>query len=101
VVELLVPELQRRGIYWNDYAVPGGTLRENMFAEKGASSVASDHPAYRFKWNIREKNWPSAWDLRKNKLEAAAQAASESNGLEKDAGKAEIKGTVVVVDGSS
>ncbi|KAH6664853.1 luciferase-like domain-containing protein [Halenospora varia] len=30
VVELLVPELQRRGVYWEDYPVPGGTLRENM-----------------------------------------------------------------------
>ncbi|KAL6411576.1 putative xenobiotic compound family protein [Ilyonectria robusta] len=42
IVELLVPELQRRGIYWNDYDVPGGTLRENVLG-KGNSRLRSDH----------------------------------------------------------
>jgi Luciferase-like monooxygenase len=101
VVELLVPELQRRGIYWNDYAVPGGTLRENMFAEKGASSVGADHPAHQFKWSVRETNWPSAWDLRRNKLEASQRASGESNGVEKPLEKAEVKESIVVVNGSS
>jgi hypothetical protein len=97
----LVPELQRRGIYWSDYAVPGGTLRENMFAEKGACYVASDHPAYKFKWNVRENKWPSAWDLRINKLEAAQRLASQTNGVEKDIEKTKSRETVVVVDESS
>ena len=101
MVELLVPELQRRGIYWNDYAVPGGTLRENMFAEKGASSVAPDHPAYKFKWNIRENNWPSAWDLRINKLEAAQGVASQTNGVETHLEKTEPTEAIVVANGSS
>lgn len=42
IVELLVPELQRRGIYWDDYEVPGGTLRENAQG-KGNSHLRSDH----------------------------------------------------------
>ncbi|CAI7607994.1 unnamed protein product [Penicillium pancosmium] len=29
VIRLLLPELQRRGLFWSDYAVKGGTFREN------------------------------------------------------------------------
>lgn len=75
VVELLVPELQKRGVYWNDYAVPGGTLRENMFSEKGASSVDAAHPAYKFKWNVRETNGVSAWNSRVNAWEEEQKLA--------------------------
>ncbi len=49
IVDLLVPELQRRGIYWNDYEVPGGTLREN-FNGKGQSKVRKDHVGSTFKY---------------------------------------------------
>jgi hypothetical protein len=44
VVELLVPELQRRGLMWQDYAVPGGTFRENIHCKPGQSYLAPDHP---------------------------------------------------------
>ncbi|KAK5124174.1 hypothetical protein LTR85_001877 [Meristemomyces frigidus] len=47
VVELLVPELQKRGIYWNDYDVPGGTFRENLL---GTKHLRDDHYASNFKW---------------------------------------------------
>lgn len=49
IVELLVPELQRRGIYWDDYEAPGGTLRENAQG-KGNSRLREDHvgSTYRF-----------------------------------------------------
>jgi hypothetical protein len=50
VVEMLIPELQRRGIYWMDYAVPGGTMRENMYEVKGASRLPDDHYGSSFKW---------------------------------------------------
>ena len=43
VVDLLIPELQRRGMYWLDYPKPGGTLRENM-SGKG-SRLPDNHPA--------------------------------------------------------
>ncbi|CAG9984426.1 unnamed protein product [Clonostachys byssicola] len=42
IVELLVPELQSRGIYWDDYDAPGGTLRENAQG-KGNSRLRTDH----------------------------------------------------------
>ena len=51
IVELLVPELQRRGLYWEDYPVPGGTLRENIYSSPGKPFLAEDHPGSKFKWN--------------------------------------------------
>ncbi|RDW85973.1 luciferase-like protein [Coleophoma crateriformis] len=51
LVELLVPELQRRGIYWDDYAAPGGTMRENFYAKPGQCHLPDDHPSTQFRWN--------------------------------------------------
>jgi hypothetical protein len=45
VVEMLVPELQRRGVYWMDYPVPGGTFRENMYFGEASPRLPDDHPA--------------------------------------------------------
>lgn len=50
VAELLIPELQRRGIFWNDYAVPGGTYRENLTETKGQREPRQDHPAAAMIW---------------------------------------------------
>lgn len=55
LVELLIPELQRRGIYWQDYAAPGGTLRENMQNKPGQPLAAQDHPAAKLRWD--KVNW--------------------------------------------
>lgn len=51
VVELLVPVLQERGLMWKDYAVPGGTYRENMYVKPGKSFPAQSHPASRFHYS--------------------------------------------------
>jgi hypothetical protein len=51
VVELLIPELQRRGIYWKDYAFPGGTFRENMQVKPGEPLLPDDHPDAKLRWN--------------------------------------------------
>jgi hypothetical protein len=51
LVELLIPELQRRGIYWSDYPAPGGTLRENMQMRPGQPLAAEDHPAAKLRWD--------------------------------------------------
>ncbi|MFB9378248.1 LLM class flavin-dependent oxidoreductase [Kineococcus gynurae] len=45
IVEHVVPELQRRGVYPTDYE--GETLRENIFG-KGQARLRDDHPAARF-----------------------------------------------------
>lgn len=50
VIELLVPELRRRGIFWDDYAVPGGTYRENVYEKAGQAEPPPDHPAAAMIW---------------------------------------------------
>jgi hypothetical protein len=50
VAELLIPELQRREIFWNDYAVPSGTYRENLTETKGQNEPRQDHPAAAMIW---------------------------------------------------
>ncbi|WPH01675.1 Hypothetical protein R9X50_00452600 [Acrodontium crateriforme] len=50
VIELLIPELQRRGIFWHDFAVPGGTYRENLFEAPGQREPFPDHPAAKMIW---------------------------------------------------
>ena len=55
VIDLLIPELQRRGIYWTDYAVPGGTYRENLTETKGQREPRPDHPAAAMIWRAPER----------------------------------------------
>jgi alkanesulfonate monooxygenase SsuD/methylene tetrahydromethanopterin reductase-like flavin-dependent oxidoreductase (luciferase family) len=51
VVEFLVPELQRRGLMQTEYAVPGGTLRENLLREPGQTHLRKDHYGDTFAWD--------------------------------------------------
>ena len=60
VVELLVPELQRRGIYWSDYAAPGGTARENISSKPGEPLLAKAHPGAKVRWNAPQPGVPGA-----------------------------------------
>ncbi|KAH8703157.1 putative xenobiotic compound monooxygenase, DszA family [Talaromyces proteolyticus] len=50
IIELLLPELRKRGLFWNDYAVQGGTYRENFFGKQGQSGPRDDHPAAKYRW---------------------------------------------------
>jgi hypothetical protein len=56
LVELLVPVLQERGIMWKDYAVPGGTFRENLRREPGAKILPQNHPGAQFRYEILNAN---------------------------------------------
>jgi hypothetical protein len=67
VVDLLRPELVRRGLLWEDYDHPGGTFRENLLGQKG---LADDHYGASFKWGTEK-----------------AAAAAESKGPKVDAPK--------------
>ncbi|KAH3679457.1 hypothetical protein WICMUC_001002, partial [Wickerhamomyces mucosus] len=49
IVDLIIPELQKRGLFWKDYPVKGGTFRENTFG-KGQTFLHEDHPAYALRW---------------------------------------------------
>lgn len=57
LVELLVPELQRRGLMWDDYTVPGGTYRENLLNTPGHPGVPEGHPAYKFRYEILKRKY--------------------------------------------
>ncbi|KAJ9139082.1 Alkanesulfonate monooxygenase [Pleurostoma richardsiae] len=50
VIQHLIPVLRKRGTFWDGYAVPGGTYRENLRGEKGAARPPADHPAARYHW---------------------------------------------------
>ena len=54
IIALLLPELRRRGVLWEDYAVPGGTLRENYFARPGGRRLADSHPGAKYFWKAGE-----------------------------------------------
>jgi alkanesulfonate monooxygenase SsuD/methylene tetrahydromethanopterin reductase-like flavin-dependent oxidoreductase (luciferase family) len=45
-IDLVVPELQRRGLVWNDYE--GDTLRESIY-EPGQIRLRDDHPGARYR----------------------------------------------------
>jgi len=44
VVELSVPEMQKRGLIWDGYHVPGGCFRENLQNTPGQHHLGKDHP---------------------------------------------------------
>jgi alkanesulfonate monooxygenase SsuD/methylene tetrahydromethanopterin reductase-like flavin-dependent oxidoreductase (luciferase family) len=50
IIELLLPELRRRGLFWEDYAVKGGTLRENMYGQRGQSRLPEAHTGAKYFW---------------------------------------------------
>lgn len=54
VIALLIPELRRRGVFWDDYVVPGGTLRENYLGRPGANRLADNHPGAQYFWKAGE-----------------------------------------------
>lgn len=50
MVTLLRPVLLERGLIFEDYAVPGGTFRENLLRQPGQQTLRSDHYGSRFKF---------------------------------------------------
>lgn len=52
-----MPVLQKRGILWDDYTVPGGTYRENLLDTPGHPGVPDGHPAAQFKYNILKEQY--------------------------------------------
>lgn len=54
IIHLLLPELRKRGRFWDDYAVPGGTIRENYFGEKGSNRLAETHRGAQYFWRAGE-----------------------------------------------
>jgi FMN-dependent oxidoreductase (nitrilotriacetate monooxygenase family) len=55
LIEFLIPELKNRGLIWDDYAVPGGTLRENYLGVKGRNRLSETHPGANYFWKAGEE----------------------------------------------
>lgn len=51
IIDLLVPELRKRGLFWDDYTVKKGTYRENLYSKEGQSGPPADHPAAKYRWH--------------------------------------------------
>ena len=60
IVNLLVPELRSRGMFWSEYAVPGGTHRENFYQRRDQTGPLPEHVAakYRCKAGIDKEQHP-------------------------------------------
>lgn len=56
IIEDLLPVLQKRGLFWDDYTVDGGTYRENLYGKKGVSRPPPDHPAAQYHWKAEYKS---------------------------------------------
>ncbi|KAH7137928.1 luciferase-like domain-containing protein [Dendryphion nanum] len=50
VIELLIPELRKRGLFWEDYTVQGGTYRENFYRNEGQTGPLERHVGSRYRW---------------------------------------------------
>lgn len=50
IIRLLLPELKRRGLFWDDYAVLAGTYRENFYARRGQTGPLDEHVASKYRW---------------------------------------------------
>ncbi len=80
-VELCVPVLQERGIMWKDYAVPGGTFRENLRREKGVRYPIETHPAAAFLYdNLKKEFADENGDIFINRVEEKV-SAKEGSGV--------------------
>ncbi|KAF2786371.1 Nitrilotriacetate monooxygenase component A/pristinamycin IIA synthase subunit A [Melanomma pulvis-pyrius CBS 109.77] len=55
VVDLLIPELRRRGIYPEQEEIEGLTAREKVYG-KGQKGLRSDHTGSRYKYDVYDEN---------------------------------------------
>jgi hypothetical protein len=42
---------------WDDYAVPGGTYRENLLNTPGQPTVPEGHPARQFRYDVLKEKY--------------------------------------------
>ncbi|CAN8103256.1 unnamed protein product [Discula destructiva] len=54
VIERLLPVLKARGLFWDGYAVDGGTYRENIYGKQGLARPPLDHPAAAYHWTAEK-----------------------------------------------
>jgi hypothetical protein len=65
---------------WKDYAVPGGTFRENLLGEPGQKTSPPDHPSRQFTYENLKK-LPGVvdekGDIHINRRETASEAKAD------------------------
>lgn len=54
IIEYLLPELRARDLFWEDYKVPAGTLRENYLGLRGENRLSRGHPGTQYFWRAGE-----------------------------------------------
>lgn len=72
MIELLLPELRKRGLFWDEYEVPAGTYRENLYARDGQSGLPVDHPAHGYRWKVGESKHRVDTDAVENQVTATS-----------------------------
>lgn len=73
-VDLIVPELQKRGLFRKEYAVPGGTFRQNAYGDREKTYFPKSHPIHNTSWNGESKEEYEAkvknWEAKRQNLKA-------------------------------
>jgi alkanesulfonate monooxygenase SsuD/methylene tetrahydromethanopterin reductase-like flavin-dependent oxidoreductase (luciferase family) len=54
IITHLLPVLRKRGLFWDDYEVNGGTYRENLYGVRGRKVPPPDHPAAQYHWKAED-----------------------------------------------
>jgi FMN-dependent oxidoreductase (nitrilotriacetate monooxygenase family) len=67
IVDLLIPELQKRGLAQKEYAVDGGSYREQVYRQKGHTFFPEDHFAHGLRWKAGESK--AEFESRLSKLQ--------------------------------
>ncbi|KAJ9220183.1 hypothetical protein DTO207G8_201 [Paecilomyces variotii] len=55
IITYLLPELRKRGLFWDDYTVKGGTFRENVYGKAGQNRLPDTHPGAQYFWKEGEE----------------------------------------------
>lgn len=50
IIDLLLPELIKRDLFWEGYAAEGGTYRENFYGRPGQKVPLDEHVASKYHW---------------------------------------------------
>jgi hypothetical protein len=80
IVRWLFPELRRRGVFWDDNAVPGGAARQNYSGSEG-SRLADNHLGVAHKWRAGEEQSPFA-QKNSNGVKRKSEGRPGGNGLD-------------------
>lgn len=88
IITYLIPELRRRNLFWDDYLVPGGTIRENYFERPGEKRLPQGHPGAKYVWREGEDVPGYVQDEKKGKEEkevvSVAKVEKKTNGAKRN-----------------